>query len=85
MVLAELTLLQILGATSLTILGICKEIILIVAAILMNGDHLGGANVVGLMLVIFGVVLYHFHRLVDSDTHPRQPNGRDSHKEDETL
>lgn len=54
----EFALIARTSAISLGIVGVCKEVLLIVAAVILLGDPFGILNLVGLSLVVSGVFLY---------------------------
>ena len=54
----EFALINRTSAVAVTIIGVCKEVLLIVCAVVLLGDAFGLLNMVGLALVVSGVALY---------------------------
>jgi len=62
MVVAEFQLIKETSAVTFMIAGIAKEVLTITVAVIIFGDTMGPANIVGLLLVIGGVSLYNFFK-----------------------
>lgn len=80
----EFALVATTSAISLGIVGVCKEVLLIVAAVILLGDPFGLLNMVGLSLVVSGVFLYKNEMMLRAQGQPRASrsiNGREPARE----
>lgn len=61
---SEYLLIKETSSLTLTVLGICKELVLIGSSVLLFGDQLTDINIVGYIIALIGIVIYKYHRLV---------------------
>jgi hypothetical protein len=62
MTMAEFQLLHNTSALTVMVLGMCKEVLTILVASTLYGDHLDVVNASGMALVLVGVGMYKLHR-----------------------
>eukprot|EP00798_Chlamydomonas_sp_ICE-L_P015942 gene15942-22074_t len=62
MVWTEYKVIKETSALTFMIAGTCKEVVTVIAAVLVMGDTFGPVNTVGLIIVIFGVVLFNWYK-----------------------
>ncbi|RKP01045.1 hypothetical protein CXG81DRAFT_12467 [Caulochytrium protostelioides] len=63
MVTAEFALISMTSIVTLSVAGICKEVVTILVSMMVFGDHLTAMNVVGLFVSLVGIALYNLHRV----------------------
>lgn len=62
---ADFRLVQLVSLVTFSLLGIFKEIIMILISILFLGERLFFINTIGLVLTIIGVILYNYYRIIE--------------------
>lgn len=62
---ADFRLVQLVSLVTFSLLGIIKEIFMILISVLFLGEHLFPINVVGLIVTIVGVGLYNYYRITE--------------------
>ncbi|KAL1925775.1 uncharacterized protein VTP21DRAFT_658 [Calcarisporiella thermophila] len=62
MMMAELFLIQASNTLTLSVAGICKEIVVVLLSVVVYGDQLNAVNVIGLIISIAGIYGYNLWR-----------------------
>lgn len=63
LVISEYLLMKLTSAVTMSVAGICKEILMIMVSIVFFGDVLIWINYIGLMISLAGIGLYHYMRM----------------------
>jgi solute carrier family 35, member C2 len=63
---ADFRLVQMVSLVTFSLLGIIKEIFMIMISVIFLGEVLFPVNVVGLVITIIGVALYNYYRILES-------------------
>lgn len=62
---ADFRLVQLVSLVTFSLLGIIKEIFMILISVLFLGEILFPVNVIGLVVTIIGVILYNYYRIIE--------------------
>ena len=62
---ADFRLVQLVSLVTFSLLGIIKQIFMILISVLFLGEHLYPINILGLTITILGVALYNYYRVLE--------------------